>query len=218
MRLFTILVLFVGISFTSCKKYKLKQPAYLTLNWDFFNEDPSGSKIDITGGFFYLGHLKVHGSRAEGPDVEIEQQLPSEQISFSGGGSLGLSIDVPVGDYTDFAVELEVDDQSKPCMVLYGLLNKGGMLIPIRVEWSASQLLTFTPTQLFELKKKENYNLFVGIDVHLLLNGITPQKWGEAIVSMEEGTPTIVVKTNNNHSLFNQIDHNLKTALKLTLK
>jgi len=218
MRLFIVLVLFFGISLTSCKKYKLKQPAYLSLHWNFFNEDPAVSKIDITGGYFYLDRLEVHGVREEGPDVEIEQGILPEKISFDGGGSLGLSIDVPVGNYTNFNMDLSVVNDTKPSMTLYALFDKGEIQIPVRVEWSTKKIMSFSPGQTFELNKKNNYDMTLGIDAAVILAGITPHDWSEAGIAMENGVPTIVVTENVNHDIFFKIDQNLTQALKLEIK
>jgi hypothetical protein len=80
------------------------------------------------------------------------------------------------------------------------------------------QALSFLPPGVFELKKKEDYAATLGVDVSELLLGIAPQKWEDAVVSLENGTPTIVVKETSNHTLFGQIDQNLKTALKLKIE
>lgn len=218
MRVLIALVLFSGFVFASCKKYQLKQPAHLSLKWDFFNEDPAETKIHVTGGYFYLDNLKVHGTREEGPAVEIEQTMPTEKVLFSNSGSLGLSIDIPAGKYTDFAIDLSVINETSPSMVLNGLVNRTGTLVPLRIEWSVKQALSFLPPGVFELKKKEDYAATLGVDVSELLLGIAPQKWEDAVVSLENGTPTIVVKETSNHVLFGQIDQNLKTALKLKIE
>jgi len=219
MRLFIVLVLLVSISSSSCEKYKLKQPVYLTFHWNFFNQNSINSKAKITGGYFYLDHLNVHGVREKGPDVEIDQAIGyDEKISFSTGGNLGLSMDVPVGEYKEFKVTLGVDDDSKPCLALYGEYTTGSNIIPLRIEWNIAQDLAFLAEGTFSLKKKEDYNVVLGVDIQKLLGNISEEQWNQISVTNEDGVPTIIIRDNNNHAFFSQINHDIQAALKLIVE
>ena len=102
MKLVISVLVCVFLMTVSCKKYRFNQPAYLNFSWNFLNNNSSTTQsATITSGFFYLSNLNVNGVRSEGPAVAIEQSLPESQIAFQAGGSLGLSIDVPIGNYTD---------------------------------------------------------------------------------------------------------------------
>jgi hypothetical protein len=216
MRLLVLTFILVGFGFSACKEYKLKQPAYLSFKWDFFNQIPGPHKAQITGGHFYLKGLKVTGTRAEGPPVEIEQDLPIMKTSFSGGGSLNLSMDVPVGDYNEFEVALRVTGESTlPCMVINGLYDNGSgnAPIPFRVEWSVPIDLKFHPQNPFTLKKKKSYTVTIGADVEQLFSQTTPGIWDEAIQTQENGVWTIVVRQGHNNKIYEDLEVTIPQSL-----
>ncbi len=215
MRLLLFVVLILGLGFSSCKKYKLKQPAYLNFKWDFYQQDPGAFHAVVTSGYFYLDEFKVSGTRVEGPNVEILQSLPINKTTFTSGGSLGLSMDIPVGEYNEFEVELNVNDETQPCLMLFGNYNSGANLIPIRIEWESAMDLAFHPQVAFELKKKKDYIVTIGVDVQKLFSSISVNDWSEATITTENDVPTIVIRENSNNKLFTDINLKLKEALVL---
>jgi len=215
MRLLLFVVLILGLGSTSCEKHKLKQPAYLSFNWDFYNQEPNALKAVVTSGYFYLDEFKISGTRVEGPNVEIQQSLPINKTAFTAGGSLGLSMDIPVGKYNEFEVELNINDNTQPCLMLYGSYNNGTNLIPIRIEWVSAMDLVFRPDVDFELKKKKDYNVTIGVDVQKLFSAISLNDWSEATITTENDISTIVIRENNNHKLFVGVNLKLKEALVL---
>lgn len=215
MRLLFVALLLVGIVGSSCEKYRLKQPAYLGFGWNFFDQQSGDHKAVVTGGFFYLNEFKVSGTRQEGPPVDIVQSLPVGKTTFSSGGDLGLTMDIPVGDYTEFHVDLSVIDEEQPCLVLYGEYDKGEITVPFRVEWKQSSILTFVSEIPFELKKKKDYKVTIGVNVQQLFSTLTQEDWQKASTTLEPGGPMIIIRFNNNNHMFQEIDHNLATALKI---
>src|SRR3989338_2761598 len=189
MRLLFSLLLLVALGLSSCKKYKLKQPAYLNFKWEFFEQQSGTFHPVVTGGYFYLNQFRVTGTRVEGPPVDIVQALPAGKTSFSAGGSLGLSMDIPIGEY-----------------------NNGASIIPFRIEWGTDEILTFLPSAAFELKKKKNYDVTIGVDVEKLFQSITINDWADANITPEP-TSTIVISENFNHKLFTEIKKQIAGAL-----
>jgi len=173
MRLLFFVLLTVALGTTSCKKNKLKQPSYLNFKWEFFEQQSGTFQPVVTGGYFYLNQFRVTGTRVEGPSVDILQALPVGKTTFSAGGSLGLSMDVPVGEYTQFSVELGVVNEVQPCLVLNGEYNNGVNVIPFRIEWETDELLSFVPNATFTLEKKKNYDVTIGVDVQKLFQTIS---------------------------------------------
>lgn len=219
MRLLVLVVLVIGLGTASCEKYKLKQPAYLNFKWDFFNQTPGEHKAMVTEGYFYLNHFSVYGSREKGPEVQIDQGLPSGKTSFTAGGSLGLTMDIPIGDYNEFEVKLNVVDDAHPCLVIYGNYDMGfGDPIPFRVEWDAKMDLAFHPNANFTLEKKKNYNVVLGVDASKLFSEALAADWSEASVTIEEDGPTIVIRENFNQKLFLDINQQLHESLTLKVE
>ncbi|MDH4472184.1 MAG: hypothetical protein QE487_06225 [Fluviicola sp.] len=214
MRLLFSLLLLVALGLSSCKKYKLKQPAYLNFKWEFFEQQSGTFQPVVTGGYFYLNQFRVTGTRVEGPAVDIVQSLPVGKTSFSAGGSLGLSMDIPVGEYNQFTVELGVVNEVQPCMVLNGEYNNGASNIPFRIEWETDEILSFVPDAAFTLSKKKNYDVTIGVDVEKLFQSITINDWADANITPEP-TNTIVISENFNHKLFTEINEQLASALSL---
>ena len=217
MKLVISVLVCVFLMTVSCKKYRLNQPSYLNFSWGFVNNS-SNQSITITNGFFYLSKLNVNGVRSEGPEVEIEQSLPDAQISYQSGGSLGLSIDVPVGNYTHFDVALDVKEGAVPNMVLNGTYKSDTDTLPFRIEWSTAQVLDFISTNGFELKKKENYTLTLGIDVARLVSSVSSSQWSQATVTLENEIPTIVIRDGFNEGIFNDVNDEIENALYLTIQ
>jgi hypothetical protein len=220
MRLLILVVLLVGLGASSCEKYKLKQPAYLNFRWDFFGQQSGVQQPVITGGYFYLKSFKVFGSRAAGPDVEIEQELPLMKTIFSAGGNLGLTMDVPVGEYNEFNVSLKVVEEEVPCMVLTGYYDfGGGNLVPFKIEWGAGKDLNFHPETSFTLDKKENYKAIIGVNIEKLFSITLPVDWAEAQQTMENDVLTIVInKNHNNTKIFDDVDAKLEESLLLKVE
>lgn len=216
MRLLFLAVLLVGFSTSSCEKYKLKQPAYLHFKWNFFEQSAGEDKAVIEGGYFYLKDIRIHGVREEGPDVAIEQTLPLMKTSFSAGGDLYLTMDIPVGDYKQFELNMNVVDELQPCLVLFGTYTNNGISNPFRIEWSTEKDLTFHPATPFSLEKKKNYDLTVGLNVQKLLN---EQDWSLGTMTNENGVHTYVIRSGGqNDKLFMDIDGDLQESLVLTIQ
>jgi hypothetical protein len=211
MKYAAILVLVLSFGLSACKKYRLNQPAYLNFSWNFFNNSQAYSKVVIESGQFYIDHLSIDGQRVEGQNVEIDQNLPYLQTSFYATGSLGLSLDIPVGEYTDFHVTLNVNNAVTPCLLLKGYYNNGTDLIPVVIQWSSSKKLDFKSLNGFTLKKKKDYKITLGTDISKLLSTI-------ADISNESGTPTIVVKESYNSGIYQEIDELLASSLILTVE
>lgn len=216
MRLLFLAVLLIGFSTSSCEKYKLKQPAYLHFKWNFFEQSTGEDKAVVEGGYFYLKDIKIHGEREKGPDVAIAQTLPLMKTSFSAGGDLYLSMDIPVGDYKEFELDMNVVDEFQPCLVLYGTYTDNGISHPFRVEWSSEMDLKFHPETPFSLEKKKDYDLTVGVNVQKLLN---EQNWSLGTMTNENGVHTYVIRSGGqNDKLFMDIDEDLQESLVLTIQ
>lgn len=213
---FLVLILSLGLS--ACKKYRLNQPAYLNFSWNFFNNTQVNNKVIIESGQFYIDHLSIDGKRVEGQDVEIDQNLPYLQTSFYPSGSLGLSLDIPVGEYTDFHVSLNVNNTITPCLLLKGKYNNGTDEIPVVIQWNSSKLLDFKSLNGFTLKKKKDYKITLGTDISKLFSTISSNQWELADISNESGTPTIVVKDSYNSGIYQEIDELLASSLILTVE
>jgi len=214
MRLLFFVLLTVALGTTSCKKNKLKQPSYLNFKWEFFEQQSGTFQPVVTGGYFYLNQFRVTGTRVEGPSVDILQALPVGKTTFSAGGSLGLSMDVPVGEYTQFSVELGVVNEVQPCLVLNGEYNNGVNVIPFRIEWETDELLSFVPNATFTLEKKKNYDVTIGVDVQKLFQTISINDWADANITPEPNE-TIIISENFNHKLFTELNVQLEGALTL---
>jgi hypothetical protein len=219
MRLLILTVLIVGLGVSSCQKYQLKQPAYLNFKWDFFGGQTSGPlHPQINGGYFFLKKVSVSGSRKEGPEVDIDQELPVIKTIFSANGSLGLTMDVPVGDYTQFEVSLKVFEEELPCMVLTGSYDFGGENpVPFKIEWGIGKNLNFHPESGFTLSKKENYDAIIGVDVQKLFANTTIDDWAQATQSLENGVYTIVINENINSKIYGDVDTKLAESLLLKI-
>jgi hypothetical protein len=213
---YLVLILTVGLS--ACKKYRLNQPAYLNFSWNFFNNTQVNNKVVIESGQFYIDQLSIDGKRSEGQDVDIDQNLPYAPTSFYSSGSLGLSLDIPVGDYYEFLVSLNVNNTVTPCLVLRGTYNNGTDEIPVVIRWSTPKTLKFNAQNGFTLKKKKDYKVTIGADIAKLLSTISSNQWEMAAISVEEDVPTIVVKDNYNASIYQEIDEQLANSLVLTVE
>ena len=203
---------------SACEKYKLKQPAYLDFNWALTNTSSSSTKYSITGGSFYLNSFQITGNRKEGDDVDITKEIPSSLFQFSTSGALGVSMDIPVGEYEEFALTLNVPKDDTPCMTLRGTFNTGAEIIPMRIEWNDEKALPFSPSNGFELKKKKNYKVVLAIDIENLFSSISANQWSTAPNTMENEQPTLIINEDTAPQLFNKIDTQLLNALYLTIE
>ena len=217
MRLLFVALLLLVFTNSSCEKYRLKQPAYLGFGWDFFDQQAGEHKAVITGGYFYLSEFKVSGVREAGPPVDISQSLPIAKTSFTAGGDLGLTMDIPVGDYSEFVVDLTVVDETNPCLVINGVYDNGPDNVPFRIEWNADKVLSFSSDIPFALKKKKDYQVTIGLNVQQLFSTITHDEWTKASSTLEPGGSMIIIRENSNEKLFQEINQNIGGALQIVV-
>lgn len=218
MKYVALLILVLSLGVSSCKKYRLNQPAYLNFSWNFFNNSQNYNNVIIESGSFYIDQLSIDGKRSEGQDVEIDQNIPYTQTTFHADGSLGLSLDVPVGDYTDFHVALNVNNQSTPCLSLRGKFINGAEEIPVIIEWNVSKKLEFKSENGFSLKKKKDYKVTLGTDMSKLFSSISAVQWATANKLNVQGVQTIVVKDTFNEWIYLEINKQLSNSLVLTVQ
>lgn len=213
----TLLILFVS----GCEKYNLKQPAYLHLNWKYYSQSTTLGELEITEGYFFANNILLSGKRVKGNDISISQDLGVQKVSFQDGGSLNMSLDVPMGDYTEFNTQIKLDAESKPMAYLKGMVTVQGMQVPLIVEWSDLSDITFNASNAFSLKKKKDYNLFIGLDVTQLFSTISQIQWDQCTVSNENGVATVVIRNSAgspNGIIFNEISEQLAASLKLSVE
>lgn len=220
MRVLYLLLILVVVG-TGCEKYNLKQPAYLGVNWRFHSTTNSQGNVMINKGFFYSKEFTVSGIREKGSAVEISQNLPVQKVQFSTQDDLGISLDVPMGDYTEFSLKTIIENTNNPCVRLEGFVYKGAEAIPLVIEWAHLDDLNFKILNPFSLEKKKNYRVYIGFDVNKLLSTISSSQWNQAPTSIENGISTIVIRGGIGQpsaQIFNEITEQIPNALVLTVE
>lgn len=221
MRGLYLLLIVILIGSGGCERWKLKQPAYLSLNWKFHSTTSSQGNAIINKGYFYSTQFTVSGKRAKGSDVKITQNLTGEKIQFSGQTDLGLSLDIPMGDYIEFDISTLIDNSNHPCIRLEGVFYKGGIEpVPMVIEWNNYEELSFKIQNPFSLERKKNYKVFIGFDARKLFENIPSSLWNQANYTMENGVPTLLINNGSggNNQLFSKITEQLPNALILTVE
>lgn len=209
-----VLTLLIGLF--GCEKYKLKQPTSLELNWEMVNNSQSNS-VEFTGGKINSDAFSVEGKRVEGEDVEIDQNFPESVISFGVNQGLGLNIDVPVGNYTEFKLKLDANSLNGYSFILNGIYH-GTDDIAVRIEWNTEQVLEFINNNSFELQKDKNYKCILELDNQSLLQDISSLQWQGATVTSENSIPTIVISKDFNSNIFTEINERIPSSLRLSIE
>ncbi|AEA44065.1 hypothetical protein [Fluviicola taffensis] len=217
MRVLYLLLILVVVG-TGCEKYNLKQPAYLSLNWKFNSTTSSQGNARIEKGFFYSKEFTVNGTRVKGSPVSITQSLPVQKVEFTTQNDLGISLDIPMGDYTEFTIKTIIDKANNPCLKLEGTFYKGQEPIPMVIEWKQLDELSFKILNPFSLEKKKDYKVYIGFDAEKLFENISNTKWSQVGYTNENGVTTLVINDGNNIQLFNTITEQLPNALVLTVE
>lgn len=210
--LWLILIVF---AFSSCKKYRLSQPAYLNFGWKYVNQDTS-CRAQITGMEFYLANFGVNGIRKEGDPIDMTKDFSDDLVSFNGEGVLGIGMDVPVGEYTSFNLTMNVPKKN-PGLVLKGTFRKDGETFPLRIEWTDSKSLVFKALSEFELKKKKTYDVTLNLDMEKLFEDISENKWNTVNPTNENGTSMVIINSANYPLIFGNIDASMAEAIYLTV-
>lgn len=221
MRGLYLLLIVILLGSGGCERWKLKQPAYLNLSWKFHSTSSSQGNFVVNKGYFYSTQFTVSGKRAKGSDVKITQNLSGEKIQFSGQTDLGLSLDIPMGDYIEFDISALIDNSNHPCMRLEGTFYKGGSVaVPMIIEWSNYEELSFKIQNPFSLERKKNYKVFIGFDAKKLFENVPSSLWSQPFFTMENGVPTLLINSPNgpNGQLFSKITEQLPKALILTVE
>lgn len=220
MRALYLLLILVVLG-SGCEKYNLKQPAYMAVNWRFANTSNAQGNYSITNGYFYSKSFVISGTREKGSPVEITKDLPDQlnKIQFSTQNDLGISLDVPMGDYTEFTLKTLLDKSNIPCLKLEGTYTKGNLVYPMRIEWSNLDELNFKVQNPFFLKKKKNYKIFIGFDVSKLLNIANTFLQSPPIV-IEDGVEKVVLTGPNapGGQMFTAITEQLPNSLVITVE
>lgn len=223
MRVLYLLLILVVVG-TGCEKYNLKQPAYLNLNWRFHSTSNSMGNVVIEKGFFYSKQFTVSGTRVKGSAVQITQTLPVQKVQFSTQDDLAISLDVPMGDYTEFSLKTMIDKSNNPCVKLEGTFYKGTEPVPFIIEWKDLDVLDFKILNPFSLKKKKNYKVFIGFDVAKLFSTVSSSTLNSVPISNENGVPTLIIRDPNGDpdapgaQIFNKVTEQLPYALVLTVE
>ncbi len=217
MRAIYLLLILVVVG-TGCEKYNLKQPAYLNLNWKFHSTANSQGNVVITKGFFYSKEFTVSGVREKGSPIEITKSLPVQKVQFSTQDDLGISLDVPMGDYTEFSIKTLIDKSNNPSIRLEGIFYKGSDPVPMIIEWTDVDDLNFKILNPFSLEKKKDYKVFIGFDVAKLFSTVSSSLLNGAPISNQNGVPTLVINSGTTPNLHSQITEQIPNALVLTVE
>ena len=203
---------------TGCQKYNLKQPAYLNLNWRFHSESNSQGNYVINKGFFYSKEFTVSGTRVKGSAVEITKSLPVQKVQFSTQDNLAISLDVPMGDYTEFSLKTIIDKSNNPSVRLEGVYTKGTETFPMVIEWTNLDDLNFKILNPFFLQKKKNYQVYIGFDINKLFSTIPSSLSNDPAKPNQNGIPTVVINKDYNVQMFNKITEQIPNALVLKVE
>ncbi len=213
-----ILVLFfLLIGLIGCEKYKLKQPTSLALSWKMVNNDSQSNTVELTGGKLNSDVFSVDGKRVAGGDVTIEHNFLESVISFNTNQALGLNVDVPIGNYTDFKLKLGANSVDGYSFKLNGIYH-GSDDIAVRIEWNTEQVLEFVNNNSFELEKDKKYSCVLELDRQDLLQDISSLQWQGATVTMENSVPTIVISKDFNSNIFSEIYERVSSSLHLSIE
>ncbi|WP_343748506.1 hypothetical protein [Fluviicola sp.] len=211
-----LIVILIGSG--GCEKWRLKQPASLNLSWKFYSTNSSQGNAVINKGYFYSKQFTVSGTRVKGDPVQITQDLFGDKIEFSVENDLGIALDVPMGDYTQFEIKTLIDKSNHPCIHLEGFVYKGAEAIPIVIEWSDYEDLSFKVQNPFYLERKKSYKVNIGFDINQLLSSIPSSIWNSPSYVNENGVPTLLINKDNNIQMFNKITEQLPNSLILTVE
>lgn len=214
--LYLLLVLVVLGS--GCERYNLKQPAYLNLNWKFASTNNSMGNVVISKGFFYSKEFSVSGIREKGSPVEITKSLPVQKVQFSTQDDLYISLDVPMGNYTEFNLKALIDNSNNPSVRLEGTYYKGNLAHPMVIEWTDLDDLNFKVQNPFFLSKKKNYKVYIGFDVAKLFSTVPSSIWNNVQMINQPGGTTLVINEDYNNIIFHAITEQLPNALVLTVE
>jgi hypothetical protein len=217
MRVLYLLLILVAVG-TGCEKYNLKQPAYLNLNWRFHSVCNSMGNITVERGFFYSKEFTVSGIRKKGSAVEITKSLPVQKVQFSTQDNLAISLDVPMGDYTEFSLKTIIDKSNNPSVRLEGTFYKGSEPVAMVVEWTDLDDLNFKILNPFSLEKKKNYQVYIGFDVAQLFSTVSSSLLNSAPIANQNGVPTLVINSGNNVQLFHKITEQIPNSLVLKVE
>lgn len=208
---------FLLIGLIGCEKYKLKQPTSLALSWKMVNNDNQSNSVELTGGKLNSDKFSVEGKRVEGEDVKIDQSFIASVISFNTNQALGLNVDVPIGNYTEFKLKLGANSLEGYSFKLSGIYH-GSDDIAVRIEWNTEQVLEFVNYNSFELEKDKNYSCILELDRQELLQDVSSIQWENAIVTLENSIPTIVISKDFNSNIFSEINERVSSSLHLSIE
>jgi hypothetical protein len=201
-----------------CEKWRLKQPATLNLSWKFYSTTSNQGNAVISKGYFYSKQFIVSGTRVKGDPVQITQDILLDKIQFSTQNDLGIGLDIPMGDYTKFEIKTLIDKTNHPCIRLEGYCFKGAEQIPMIIEWSDYEDLSFKVQNPFYLERKKSYKVYIGFDVNQLLSSIPSSVWNNPSYVNQDGVPTLIISKDYNIQMFNKITDQIPNALILTVE
>lgn len=206
--------------FASCEK-KWKQP--VTVNLEFETVQTLGS-VDFNDGSISVNEIQFSSSRKQAEDVAFERD---EDVSInmpSGSFSTPVSFELPQGTYTQMKLNLVVENDSGPGIILKGNYAKQGQqVIPVQIEINSSQL--------FQLIVKENDGtneivlikdapraLVITMNLEFLLTDISIDSWQNADMQNTTGIPAIIINTQNNPTIYNSIISRLNGSFQAQFK
>jgi hypothetical protein len=149
---------------------------------------------------------------------EISKDIPIQKVQFSTQDDLAISLDVPMGDYTEFTLKTIIDKSNNPSIRLEGTYYKGNLANPMVIEWTNLDDLSFKILNPFFLQKKKDYKVYIGFDINKLFATVPSSIWNNVQMPNQNGVPTLVINKDYNVMMFNSITSQIPNALVLTVE
>jgi hypothetical protein len=220
---YTLIILLLFLS--SCAKDELTLPSDVLFKFGITpyeaseSNEPkgifsisSGNSFVLNKGIMLISAIEFEGKRDEGQDVyfmsnfsrTVIANLESESTNFD------VKFDIPQGVYNRVDVTIHLDNSNNTPLVIEGVMHKNASSsVPLKFEYAFPDQVRIRAhhrsNQNIVLRKDQRSVAKVILDASYLFRFVNPNLLASADVLYENGEPFILINSNNNKPIFNQV-------------
>lgn len=209
-------MLMLGI-FACSKVNQWKQPVEIC-----FVIEPASSTFNIISLDFkeinlFLHRFNFDANRAQGADVYFTKQYPSNaSVTFDASCNTNLKFEIPQGTYADINIKITSEQEQGPSIQLLAQFDYNNQKIPLLLELSKLEDIQLKGVDLqgnqtnLNLENRDRVEARIQLQVENWFDGITTAMLEEASTLDSNGQASILIRSNANVDLYNQIRTNMQ--------
>lgn len=206
--------------------FDLKAPSGFRVSVDLNREASKSDRLFFEGGDLLISRFLLEGDRVQGEDYFFQNgyQPPLLALIDSNFTSDELQFDLPQGIYNYLKIEFEIPSSNIPVLNINGQFKDStGSWIPLHLAISSFELFELYATdrrgdQEIVIDDQEGYQALIRLNPVHWFSGISLQELEQAERSFFNGAQGIMIDTNNNPEIYQEVNSRLDELNSLVIR